>query len=115
MWLPARDVPFAARRRRWDVVPRPASNVQTVVRASGLNYRHVAPVLRTQAHHTPRGGRAMTDLTRREFLRAGVAAAAAGAGLMGRGGRALAYVPSEKEVTPGDRPPRDQTIEILHP
>src|SRR4051794_34403691 len=55
-----------------------------------------------------------TRFSRRAFLRAGAAAAAAvsAAGLFGGLPRAAAYLP---DVPPGPRPPREKSVEVLNP
>jgi len=57
--------------------------------------------------------RHMSPLNRRDFLRASVLAAAGGAGMMSH--FAAAYVPGANEITPGNRPPQDKSVEVLHP
>jgi len=55
----------------------------------------------------------MSPLTRRDFLRTSVLAAAGGAGMMGH--LAAAYVPGPAEIRPGIRPSQDKSVEVLHP
>jgi hypothetical protein len=55
----------------------------------------------------------MSPLTRRDFLRTSVLAAAGGAGMMGH--FSAAYVPDATEITPGTRPSQDKSVEVLHP
>jgi hypothetical protein len=57
----------------------------------------------------------MRTASRREFLRAGVATAAAAAVRGGGLSEALGYVPGSDEVPQGERPPRPEGIEVLLP
>src|ERR1051325_1720498 len=57
--------------------------------------------------------RHMSPLTRRDFLRTSVLAAAGGAGMMSH--LSGAYVPGATEITPGNRPPQDKSLKVLHP
>lgn len=58
-------------------------------------------------------GRHGSSLTRRNFLRASILAAAGGAGMMNR--LSSAYIPGAAEVPPGKRASQDKSVEVLHP
>ena len=55
----------------------------------------------------------MNPVTRRDFLRTSILAAAGGAGMLSY--QSAAFVPGAKEITPGNRPSQDKTVEVLHP
>jgi hypothetical protein len=57
----------------------------------------------------------MANLTRRRVLQTTVAAAAASWAGGWHHFAAHAYIPNETEVPPGERPPQDASVEMLHP
>src|SRR5438093_5894900 len=69
------------------------------------------PMVRMTETFNSRGR--MNPLTRRNFLRTSVLAAAGGAGMMGH--LSAAYVPGATEIAPGNRPSQDKSVEVLYP
>jgi hypothetical protein len=58
---------------------------------------------------------AMRQLSRRSFLQTAGGVVAASSAMATLIKPAAAFVPSAQEIPPGPRPPRDQTVEVLHP